>query len=110
MIKILLTIFTALSFSSAVFAEEEIVQIKIMIQNGHFDPSELKTMANKRIELLVENKGPGAEEFESKELKREKVIPEGQTVKITLGNLKKGKYKFFGEYHSETAQGVLVVE
>ena len=66
--------------------------------------------ANKRIELMVENKGPGAEEFESKELKREKVIPEGQTVKITLGTLKKGKYKFFGDYQSETAQGKLVVE
>lgn len=102
----LTSIFTAIKAQAA----DDTVQIKLTIQNGKFDPAELKAPADKRIELLVENKGPGAEEFESKELKREKVIPEGQTVKITLGNLKKGKYKFFGEYHQDTAKGILTVE
>jgi len=110
MLKIILCSLFILGLSSFSFAEDETVQIKLVVQNGKFEPSELKAPANKRIELMVENKGPGAEEFESKELKREKVIPEGQTVKIVLGNLKKGKYKFFGDYHSETAQGKLVVE
>lgn len=110
MIKIFLSALFVFAFNSITLAEDDTVQIKLVIQNGKFEPSELKAPANKRIELMVENKGPGAEEFESKELKREKVIPEGQTVKITLGTLKKGKYKFFGDYHSETAQGKLVVE
>ncbi len=110
MFKIILTTFLILNFHSISFAEDDTVQINLTIQNGKFEPSELKAPANKRIELIVENKGPGAEEFESKDLKREKVIPEKRTVKITLGNLKKGTYKFFGDYHSETAQGKLVVE
>lgn len=110
MLKVILSSLFIFGLSSSSFAENETVQIKLVVQNGKFEPSELKAPANKRIELMVENKGPGAEEFESKELKREKVIPEGQTVKIVLGNLKKGKYKFFGDYHSETAQGKLVVE
>lgn len=91
-------------------AADDTVQIKITIQNGKFEPSEIKAPAGKRIELMVENKGPGAEEFESIELKREKVIPEGKTVKITLGTVKKGVYKFFGEFHQDTAQGRLTVE
>ena len=99
-----------LIFSISVFADVETVQIKLTIQNGKFEPSQIKAPANKRVELLVENKGPGAEEFESKELKREKVIPAGQTVKITLGILKKGIYNFFGDYHQDTAKGQLTVE
>ena len=99
-----------LLLGSLAFAAEETVQINLTIQNGKFEPAEIKAPAGKRVELIVENKGPGAEEFESKELKREKVIPEGKTVKITLGTLKKGTYKFFGEFHEATAQGKLVVE
>lgn len=110
MLKIILTAIFIISNGLTAFAADDTVQIKLVIQNGKFQPSELKVPANKRIELMVENKGPGAEEFESKELKREKVIPEGQTVKITLGNLKKGTYKFFGDYHSETAQGKIIAE
>ncbi len=97
-------------FSLLSQADEETVQLKLSVQNGKFQPSELKAPAGKRIELLLENKGPGAEEFECKELKREKVVPEGQTVKITLGTLKKGIYSFFGDYHADTAKGKLVIE
>ena len=108
MIKIVLSLIFIFSISA--FAEDETIQIKMTIQDGKFEPSQIKAPANKRIELLVENKGPGAEEFESKQLKREKVIPAGKVVKITLGTLKKGVYKFFGDYHQETAQGNLTVD
>lgn len=99
-----------LMMGSFAFAADDTVQINLVIQNHKFEPAEIKAPAGKRIELLVENKGPGAEEFESHELKREKVIPEGKTAKITLGTLKKGTYKFFGEFHEATAQGKLIVE
>lgn len=91
-------------------AESETVEIKLVIENHKFSPEEIKAPAGKRVELVVENKGPGAEEFESHDLKREKVIPMGQTAKIKVGPLKKGTYKFFGEFHQETAKGQLVIE
>lgn len=97
-------------FLSSANAEEKTIQLNLTIENGKFIPSELKAPADARIEILVTNKGPGVEEFESKELKREKVIPVGQLVKITVGSLKKGTYKFFGEYHQDTAQGKLIIE
>lgn len=108
--KIFLSILLIFSFSTGAFADENTVQLKLVAADGKFEPTELKAPTGKRIELLVENKGPGAEEFESKELKREKVIPQGQTVKINLGPLKKGTYQFFGEYHAETALGKLIIE
>ena len=99
----------ALIFSSAVMAEET-VTLNLIIKDGKFNPSEFKVPSNSRIEVMIENLGPGAEEFESKDLKREKVIPQGQKVKVTLGILKKGTYKFFGEYHEETAKGKIIAE
>lgn len=91
-------------------AEGDTIQLKLVIENGRFEPGEFKVPAGKRVEIYVENKGPGAEEFESKDLKREKVVPQGQTVKVTLGTLNKGTYKIFGDYHSDTAKGKIVVE
>lgn len=102
-------IFLLMTLSVFTFAEET-VSINLTIRNGQFEPSELKAPANKKIELIVENKGPGAEEFESIELKREKIIPQGRTMKINLGVLRKGVYPFFGEFHIETAQGKLIVD
>lgn len=107
--KLLIAAFMLLNCGVLAQANDAI-QIKLVIQNGKFEPAEIKAPAGQKIELLVENKGPGAEEFESNELKREKVIPEGQTAKISLGKLKKGTYKFFGEFHEATAQGKLIIE
>lgn len=105
--KIMFALLISLSLSAVA---EETVQVNLIIRNGKFEPAEIKAPANKKIELIVENKGPGAEEFESIELKREKIIPQGRTVKINLGVLKKGVYPFFGEFHIETAQGKLIVD
>ena len=96
-------------FSAIAFAEET-VTLNLTIKDGKFNPSEFKVPANSRIEVMIENLGPGAEEFESKDLKREKVIPLGQKVKVTLGFLKKGTYKFFGDYHEDTAKGKIIAE
>ena len=89
---------------------EDTVTLHLSIKDGKFTPTEFSVPANTRIEVMIENLGPGAEEFESRDLKREKVIPQGQKVKVTLGLLKKGTYKFIGEYHEETAKGKIVVE
>lgn len=98
-----------MSFSLSVFAEEA-VKIDLVIKNGKFEPEIIKAPADKKIEILVDNQGPGAEEFESIPLKREKIIPAGRKATIKVGPLKKGEYSFFGEFHIETAQGKLIID
>jgi len=66
--------------------------------------------AHHAIKLTVKNLDSTAEEFESKPLKVEKVIAGNATAVIRLKAQSKGSYKFFGEYHEKTAQGVLIVE
>jgi plastocyanin domain-containing protein len=76
---------------------------------GHvFTPERLEVPAGQRITLVVDNQDPTPEEFESHDLKIEKIIPGGQSVKLRIGPLKPGEYRFVGEYNESTAKGVIV--
>jgi hypothetical protein len=54
--------------------------------------------------------GDTADEFESGDLNREKLVAPGQTVTVFLKPLSPGEYKFFGDFHQDTAQGVMVAK
>ena len=83
---------------------------KITIKDHRFDPDVLEVPAGKKLSLTVINLDPTAEEFESHDLKREKIIAgKGQAV-ITIGPLKPGTYKFVGEYNESTAQGRIIAK
>lgn len=84
--------------------------ITLAIKDHVFVPSTIEAPADKKITLHIENKDTTPEEFESHDLKREKVIPAGGKVKVVVGPLKPGTYSFVGEYHESTAKGVLVVK
>lgn len=89
-------------------AAEETFQLTI--KNHRFDPVELEVPAGKRVKLIVHNADPTPEEFESHDLKREKVIPGGTKATIYIGPLTAGIYKFVGEFNEETAKGQIVVK
>jgi hypothetical protein len=80
----------------------------LIIKDGRFVPETLEVAAGQKISLEIRNEGKGAEEFESSDLNREKLIPAGGVVTIAIGPLKPGKYRFFGEFNPKTAQGVIV--
>ena len=85
-------------------------EVSLTIRNHSFDPPELRVPAGKRIKIVIENQDATAEEFESHELKREKIIPAKSKVPVFIGPLKPGRYPFKGEYHEQTAKGVVVAE
>lgn len=82
----------------------------LTIRDHRFQPAELAVPANEKIKLSVVNQDSTAEEFESHDLNREKVIPGNSTATIYVGPLKPGRYTFFGEFHEKTAQGVIVAQ
>ena len=85
-------------------------EIPLSIEQHKFTPEELKVKAGQAFVLVITNKDATPEEFESKELRVEKVIPANKTLKLRMPALKPGTYKFFGEYHEATAQGRIVAE
>lgn len=85
-------------------------QIELTLDEHEFDPAEIHVPAGKPIQILMKNEDGTPEEFDSHDLKTEKVVAGRATGIIRLRPLAKGEYHFMGEYHSDSAQGVIVAE
>ena len=106
--RLLLAALLALAVAPPVRAEDP--GFSLVIRNHVFEPARIVVPANAKFRLLVKNLDASAEEFESKDLKREKVIAPGSEAVIFLGPLKPGTYRFIGEYNEATAKGELVAQ
>ena len=84
--------------------------LTLTLKDHKFSPAEIKVPANKRVKLTVVNDDATPEEFESHELRVEKVIPGKSKGIVRIGPLKPGRYPFIGEYHESTAKGVVIAE
>jgi plastocyanin len=84
--------------------------LTVTIKDHKFSPAELKVPANKRVEITVINDDATPEEFESKPMKVEKVIPGKSKGVVRIGPLKPGRYPFVGEFHEATAKGAVIAE
>ena len=82
----------------------------LTIKDHRFAPAQLDVPAGRKLKLLVKNLDATPEEFESHDLKREKVIAGKGQATIVIGPLKPGIYKFAGEYHEATAQGQIIAK
>jgi plastocyanin len=96
--------------AGVVLAAEAPQEIALTIEKNRFQPEEIRVKAGAPFVLVITNKDAGPEEFESKPLRIEKVIPAGKTVRVRLPALKAGTYPFVGEYHEKTAKGRIVAE
>jgi plastocyanin len=98
--------------SGATAAADAVPEIKdvyvIQIRDHRFHPERLLVPAGRKIKLRVENLDETPEEFESYDFNREKTVEGGGKITVYVGPLKPGEYTYFGEFHPETAQGVLV--
>ncbi len=99
-----------LAGGSAVAWAEDPPRIEIRLHNHRFEPPEIHVTAGKPTILKVTNADDTAEEFDSSALKIEKIIVAGHSADIRLRPLGPGRFPFMGEFHPDTAQGVVVAE
>jgi plastocyanin len=104
--RLIAALFLAASFGAAA-AEGD---INVVIENHKFTPDRIEIPAGKKVKLLIENRDATPEEFESHDLKIEKVIPGKTKATVFVGPLKAGEYKFAGEFNEKTAKGVIVAK
>jgi plastocyanin len=95
---------------SSTVALAETGDVHLVIRDHKFEPAELTVPVGQKFKLVVENQDATPEEFESNELNREKVVVGKGTITVFLGPLDAGRYPFFGDFHQETAQGVLIAK
>ncbi len=84
-------------------------EFEIEIRNHLFQPNVLTIPANTKVKLIIYNRDPTPEEFESYELNREKIILGGRKAIVFIGPLAPGEYPFFGEFNPQTALGTILV-
>jgi hypothetical protein len=89
---------------------EDMPTFHLLMKDGKLFPETLEVPANTKFRLTIKNEGPGAAEFESLELRKEKVLAPGVSSNLVFHPLKPGTYKFFDEFHADTAQGRIVAK
>lgn len=83
--------------------------LELVLEQHLFTPSVLVIPAGEKVKILIHNRDPQPEEFESFELNREKVILAQSTGVVFIGPVEPGEYSFIGEYHPDTARGIIKV-
>lgn len=100
----------AAAISAAARASPPAPEFRLGIMGHAFEPAALTVPAGVRFKIRITNRDATPEEFESLELNREQIVMPGRSIVVYLGPLPAGNYRFFGDFHRDTAQGRLVVE
>ena len=92
----------AMAIAAVAFAAEELAVYALVARDGVFEPATIEVPAGKRFKVEISNAGKGPMEFESRELKQEKVLAAGAHSSVVINGLKPGTYTFFDEFHPDT--------
>ena len=84
--------------------------LRLVLENHRFTPQELHARAGQPIVILLENRDPTPEEWESLRLRKEFGLRGHQSGRIVIKPQQPGRYTFRGEFNADTAIGYLIVE
>ena len=108
--RIALFLAALLAFAPVPALAQETPVYKLVAKDGVFEPATLEVAAGKKFTIEVTNAGNGPMEFESKDLKQEKVIAKGAKSSISINALKPGTYVFFDEHKPDAPKGKIVAK
>lgn len=98
-----------MAFSVAVHADE-LKTYKLEIKDGVFTPLSIEVPAKTKFKIEITNTGKTAAEFESTELRKEKVLGPGVTSFVVIAPLRPGEYPFFDDFHLDMPKGKIIVK
>lgn len=100
----------ACSLSAATAFASDLLTFKLEMADGKFNPARIEVPAGQRIKIEIHNVGKTAAEFESVELRKEKVLAPGAQSFVVIAPLRPGEYKFFDDFHLNMPQGAIVAK
>ena len=81
----------------------------IVIKDHQFNPSQLIVPVGQKVQIIVDNQDPTAEEFESFDLDREQVVEGNKKIIVYIGPLQPGKYNYWADFH-KSSTGIIIVQ
>lgn len=93
-------------------AASEMPVFPVEMKDGVVTPTEIRVKAGTTFKITLKNTGKSAAEFESKRLRKEKVLGPGAESFVVIRKLSPGRYEFFDEFHEnmKSARGVIIAE
>lgn len=88
----------------------ELPTYTVIAKGGRLSPATLEVPAGIRFKIVIRNEGRDAIEFESRQLRKEKVLAAGAQSFVVIAPLKPGEYDYFDEFHADTAKGRIVAK
>jgi len=82
--------------------------VTLTLKDHRFAPANVTVPAGRAVRIVLVNRDPASEEFDSTDLRVEQDVTPNGRASFTVGPLKPGTYAFMGELHADTAQGQLV--
>jgi hypothetical protein len=102
--------FSLLSLASLPAEAKDPVTYEITLKGQTFTPSELNVPAGKPFIIRLKNENDAPAEFESKEMKFEKIVAGHSVIIVRVKALPGGTFEFVDEYHEDTARGTVVAK
>jgi heme/copper-type cytochrome/quinol oxidase subunit 2 len=81
--------------------------VALTLKDHHFVPDSVTVPAGERFRIELTNQDDTTDEFESYDMKFEKIVVPGGKISVFAGPLHPGTYKFFDDYHPDTAKGTV---
>lgn len=104
-----IAMFAVLASLAGTVHAADLPTFKLEMNDGKLNPARIEVPAGQRIKIAIRNTGKGAAEFESVQLRKEKVLAPGGDSFVVIAPLEPGEYKFFDDFHQQ-AQGVIVAK
>ena len=89
---------------------DEMPMFQIEMKDGAIMPLRVEVPANTAFKLELHNAGTTPVEFESLELRKEKVIAPGVTTSMVFRRVAPGEYKFFDDFHLDAPSALLIAK
>jgi hypothetical protein len=93
-------------FSANAFAAEQ----EIVFKDKQFAPINLTIPANQKVKLTVKNLDNSPIEFESEDLKLEKIVGANGQAIVFVNNAKAGSYTFCNEFDCAATTGTITIK
>ena len=109
--RVLGLVLAGLSFLSVASLSAEAkdpVTYEIILKGQAFTPAELNVPAGEPFIIKVKNENDAPAEFESKEMKFEKIVAGRSEILVKVKALPGGTFEFVDEYHEDTARGMVI--
>lgn len=104
-----LAVVTLLALTAGAAAADE-PTFRIEFADGAIIPLVLEVPANTRFRIELINRGNTPVEFESVQLRKEKVIGPGNETVMVIRRLDPGSYDFFDDFHLDAPHAVLIAK